>query len=60
MRADQNLWKQQWLAEEEAAHVRGWDFSHLDGRCVDMEPLPWDFRTVVLDHLRPEHRLTKT
>lgn len=57
MRADPILSKRQWLAEEAAAHIQGWDFSHLDGRCVEPEPLPWDLRTVILDHLRPEHRL---
>lgn len=57
MRADKAILKQQWLAEEAAAHISGWNFSHINGRCVDLEPLPWEFRSIILDHLRPEHRL---
>ena len=46
----------QWKAEEEIAHIHGWDFSHIDGRCVE-EPLPWDYRQVIMEHLKPEMKL---
>lgn len=26
------LLKKQWLSEEHAAHIHGWDFSHIAGR----------------------------
>ena len=45
-----------WKAEEEIAHIRGWDFSHIDGRCVEA-PLPWDYRQVVRQYLKPEMKL---
>ena len=50
-----NEWKKIWLAEE--AHAfSGWDFSHIDGR-YDETPLPWDYREIALDGLKPCHRL---
>ena len=45
-----------WKAEEELAHIHGWDFSHLDGRCVE-DPLPWDYRQVVGQYLTPDMKL---
>ena len=45
-----------WKAEEEIAHIHGWDFSHIDGRCVE-EPLPWDYRQVIGQYLRPDMKL---
>jgi len=47
----------QWLEEERIAHIHGWDFSHLEGRYQEEDDLPWDYRQVILAHLRPEHRL---
>ena len=32
---NKNEWKQNWLSEERAAHIRGWDFSHIDGRYTE-------------------------
>ena len=45
-----------WKREEELAHMRGWDFSHIDGRCRDL-PLPWDYDAIVKSLLRPDMRL---
>lgn len=50
-----NNWKKIWTAEENHA-FSGWDFSHLNGR-QEYDPLPWDYKTEVLNDLRPEHRL---
>lgn len=49
--------KEIWKAEEEAAHIHGWDFSHLEGRYTEETDLPWDFRAVIGEYLRPDHRL---
>ncbi|MBE5779930.1 MAG: class I SAM-dependent methyltransferase [Clostridiales bacterium] len=46
-----------WKAEEEAAHIHGWDFSHIDGKYTEENDLPWDYRTRILDHLTPEMRI---
>ena len=38
---DKERLKEQWLKEERAAHIQGWDFSHIQGyvkrRCVRLE-----------------------
>lgn len=46
----------QWKEEQEIAHIHGWDFSHIDGRCVE-QPLPWDYRQVIGAYLSPEMKL---
>lgn len=46
-----------WKAEEEAVHIHGWDFSHIQGRYAEEDSLPWDFRAVIGEYLRPGHRL---
>ena len=46
-----------WKAEEETAHIHGWDFSHIAGRYMEEEDLPWDYRTVIREQLRPEMKL---
>lgn len=46
-----------WKAEEELAHIHGWDFSHIDGRCVEDTDFPWDYRRVIGEYLRPAMKL---
>lgn len=46
-----------WKEEENAAHIRGWDFSHIHGRYTEEADLPWSYREVVLQNLRPEMKL---
>lgn len=46
-----------WKAEEEIAHIHGWDFSHLDGRYAEEEDLPWDYREIILNVLQPEMKI---
>jgi len=46
-----------WKAEEEIAHIHGWDFSHIDGRYVEEDDLPWDYREAILSRLSPEMKL---
>ena len=45
-----------WKKEEEIAHIRGWDFSHVDGRCLE-GPLPWSYRDAVQAVREPGMRL---
>jgi SAM-dependent methyltransferase len=49
--------KQQWLEEEAIAHIHGWDFSHIDGRCVDIGDLPWSYEEIVQAHRRDEYKM---
>lgn len=53
----EHLLKETWLREEAAARMLGWDFSHIAGRYVENHDLPWDYRSLVLEHLQPTMRL---
>ena len=46
-----------WKQEESIAHIHGWDFSHIEGRYTEPDALPWDYRKIILRHLKPEMRL---
>lgn len=46
-----------WKQEEETAHIRGWDFSHISGRYREGEDLPWDYRQIVNEYRREDCRL---
>ena len=46
-----------WKDEESIAHIKGWDFSHLDGRFESDEDIPWDYKTLVEKYLKPDMRL---
>lgn len=43
-----------WLEEEKAAHIHGWDFSHINGRCDEGTDLPWDYKQVIKQYLRDD------
>ena len=47
----------QWKAEEEIAHIHGWDFSHIEGKYMEQDDLPWDYREEILRHLKPGMRI---
>ena len=40
-----------WKAEENIAHIHGWDFSHISGRYAEEDDLPWNLRSIILQHL---------
>ena len=40
-----------WTAEEEQAHIHGWDFSHINDRYQEEEDLPWDYGEIVRSYL---------
>lgn len=46
-----------WLAEEQCAHIHGWDFSHIAGRYQEEADLPWDYRETIGRYLTPDARL---
>lgn len=33
--------------EEEIAHIKGWDFSHIKDRYVEEDDLPWAFYKII-------------
>ena len=47
----------EWKREEDCAHIHGWDFSHIAGRYTEETDVPWDYRQIILDHLRDDMRL---
>ena len=47
----------QWKAEEEIAHIHGWDFSHIDGRYSEDTSFPWDYRELIKKYLRPDMKI---
>ena len=46
-----------WKREEEAAHIHGWDFSHIRGRYEAEHDLPWSYEELVRGRLKREMRL---
>ncbi len=40
-----------WKKEESAAHIHGWDFSHIGGRYEEEHDLPWDYEKIVRYYL---------
>lgn len=46
-----------WKAEESIAYIHGWDFSHIDGRYTEETDLPWDYRSVIQQYLKPEMKI---
>ena len=46
-----------WKAEEEIAHIHGWDFSHIEGQYMEEDDLPWNYREEILRHLKLEMRI---
>ena len=51
---DKMKWVEQWLDEEKAAHIKGWDFSHIQDRFAAEIDLPWDYQALVYRYLKPE------
>lgn len=49
--------KEIWLAEEECAHIHGWDFSHINDRYTEETDLPWNYEQIVRSYLKNEHKL---
>lgn len=45
-----------WKKEEEVAHIHGWDFSHIDGRCEEQD-LPWNYEEIVRRYLTKDAEL---
>ena len=46
-----------WKAEEDIAHIQGWDFSHIDDRYAEEDGLPWDYPAIVRGMLTDDMKL---
>ena len=54
MRYQENELKDIWKTEEEMAHIKGWDFSHIHGRYEEENDLPWNYKDVLRQYLRED------
>lgn len=46
-----------WKKEEETAFIKGWDFSHIEGRYAEETDFGWDYRETVLKYLKDDMKL---
>lgn len=49
--------KSTWKKEEDAAHIHGWDFSHIQGRYAEEQDLPWDYEQIVRRYMTKDAEL---
>ena len=49
--------KKLWKQEESIAHIRGWDFSHIEGKYMVEDNLPWNYREIIEKYLTPSIRI---
>ena len=49
--------RESWKREEDCAHIKGWDFSHLRGRYEEEDCLPWDYEAIIRSVLKDEMKL---
>lgn len=45
-----------YMLDEEQMTFKGWDFSYINKR-IQEEPLPWDYRTILDQYIRPTDKL---
>ena len=46
-----------WEKEESIAQIKGWDFSHIQGRYEMENSLPWDYEMIIHELLRDDMKL---
>lgn len=46
-----------WKAEEAIAHIKGWDFSHIEGRYEQPDDYPWNYEAIIRRYLKPDMRI---
>ena len=46
-----------WKQEENIAYIKGWDFSHIQGKYREEEHLPWDLKEIIQHYLTDESNL---
>jgi len=56
MKTKSNLLSQ-WLEEEKAAHIHGWDFSHINDRYTEETNLSWNYRAIIEAYLKADDQL---
>ncbi len=46
-----------WKYEERSAHIKGWDFSHIEGRYDEENDLPWSYEKLVKNYLKHDYKI---
>ena len=46
-----------WKQEEDIAHIKGWDFSYLNGRFESDDDIPWDYEKIIKHYLKDDMKL---
>ncbi|MBO7095863.1 MAG: methyltransferase domain-containing protein [Lachnospiraceae bacterium] len=46
-----------WKQEEDIAHIKGWDFSYLNGRFESDDDIPWDYEKIIKQYLKDDMKL---
>ena len=46
-----------WLEEEKAAHIHGWDFSHIAGRHEECTDFSWNYKELIKKYLKDDMRI---
>lgn len=54
---DKDQLLKEWIKEQDIAHIKGWDFSHLSGRYREEDDLPWDFKAIIEKYLKEDDQL---
>ncbi len=49
--------RKNWKEEENIAHIKGWDFSHINDRYEEEESLPWDYEKIIKEYLSDDMKL---
>lgn len=49
--------KKIWKKEEEIAHIRGWNFSHIQGMYEAENDLPWNYEEIVREYLTTDMKM---
>ncbi len=54
---NENELREIWKHEEEIAHIKGWDFSYLDGRMEEDQNLPWDYSQLIHQYVTDDMKI---
>lgn len=50
--------REYWKAEESIARIKGWDFSHIDGKFKSKEnEMPWNYKRVIQKYMKDSDRI---
>ena len=57
MKANEKELREIWKKEEEQAHIKGWDFSYLDGRFEEDQSFGWDYEELIHQYVTDDMKI---